>query len=352
MTKTAESNVEGIIGLEIMRTDLEHAGYGLPYALPFSATFEESQVANNSLANGINPTDFNDNKISSLVDATKVPLAIQGKAATGAGAWENGRDYIVIKSTLSGMNAAANKWSYIDGVGGTSTIYSWGNNDFVADERVITLNALTRALVATSSTDFSYQVTVSGTNLIPAAAYRPPNNTTRYLVYGVSSAVDLRVPYNRVDYYIKRPTDISPRCANGTGTLYKGVMSHGDGLVTNTEYPLFDCVADMQIFYGVDANTDDDINEVNFHGNENYFSTMSAENLRKQLKTIHVYILAHEGKKDKSYTYPSSTVQVGETINGTDYGRTYDLSLLDGIGSEWANYRWKLYKIVVTPRNL
>jgi hypothetical protein len=350
LSKSAESNIEGIIGLEIMRTDLEHAGFGLPYSMPFVAAFEESQVAADTLANGIDPGNFNDNKILTTVDPNKVPLAIQSAKAIGgtAGAWELGRDYIVIKSTISGMNAAAGKWSYVEGSGATSTIKLWGNNDLAVGDRVISLNASTRALIGTDTSNFSYQV--AGPPQAPTLAYQPPNSNTNYLVYGVSSNVNLRVPYNRVDYYIKRPDDISPRCAKGTGTLYKAVMSQNGGGVT--QYPLFDCVADMQVVYSLDANPDDGINEVNFHGDENYFLNQSAEAIRKQLKEVHVFILAHEGKKDMTYSYPTKQVQVGETLNGTLYGRQYDLSLLDSIGSEWANYRWKLYKIVVSPRNL
>lgn len=340
MTKSAESNIEGVIGLEIMRTDLEHAGFGLPYAMPFVATFEESQVAADSLAKGIDPSDFNDNQTAAS-DPNKVPRAIQSKAAAGsaAGAWELERDYIVIKSTLIGMNTAATKWSYVEGAG---NIKQWGNNnDLTGDDRVITLDALTRTLIGTDTSNFSYKV---GDGIL----YPPPNQTTNYLVYGVSSDDDLRAPYNRADYYIKRPDDISPRCAKGTGTLYKAIMRHDDGGVT--EYPLLDCVADMQVVYYVDGNPDSDVNKVIDPYNQDIFSNSSAEDIRKGLKEIRVYILTHEGKKDKSYSYPSNIVHVGET--GTSLGSDYDLSLLDGIGSEWANYRWKQYKIVVTPRNL
>lgn len=294
LSKSAESNIEGVIGLEIMRTDLEHMGFGLPYVMPFVAAFEESQVAADFLAKGINPGDFNDNKLSTTTDPNKVPRAIQSAAAVSgaAGVWEVGRDYIVIKSTLVGMNAASGKWSYVEKAG---SIKLWGNNDLVADERVVTLDAMTRTLIGTDITNFSYKVPAS---FVPVAPYLPPNDTTNYLVYGVSSTVDLLAPYNRVDYYIKRPSDISPRCANGTGNIYKAVLSHNGGGVT--QYPLLDCVADMQVVYSLDANPDDDINEVNFHGNENLLANMSAENIRKQLKEVRVYILTHEGKKDMS----------------------------------------------------
>lgn len=351
LTKSAESNIEGVVGLEIMRIDLERAGFGLPYVMPFVAEFEESQVAANYLAKGIDPSDFNDAKLSTIVDSNKVPRLIQSAAAVAgiAGAWEIGRDYIVIKGTSLGVNAAASKWSYVEGSGAASTIKLWGANDLAAGERVITVDALTRTLVGASTASFSYQVAVSGTNLAPTAAYQPPNATTNYLVYGVSSDVDLRVPYNRADYYIKRPTDISPRCAKGTGTLYKAVLSHNGGGVT--QYPLFDCVADMQIVYALDQNPDDSVG-IDLYGEQDALASLSAETIRSQLKEIRVYILSHEGKIDSSYSHPTSTIRVGETLNGIARGRDYDLTQLDGIGGDWAKYRWKLYKIVAKPRNM
>lgn len=350
LTKSAESNIEGVVGLEIMRADLERAGFGLPYVMPFVAEFEESQVAVDFLAKGIDPSDFNDANLSTTVDSNKVPRLIQSAAAAGtAGAWEAGRDYIVIKGTSLGMNAAASKWSYVEGSGSTSTIKLWGMNDLVAGERVISLDALSRTLIGTSTSAFSYQVATSGANLAPTAAYQPPNITTNYLVYGVSSDVDLSVPYNRADYYIKRPTDISPRCAKGTGTLYKAVLSHNGGGVT--QYPLFDCVADMQIVYAMDQNPDDTVG-IDLYGEENALVSLSAETIRSQLKEVRVYILSHEGQMDNSYSYPTSIIRVGETLNGIARGRDYDLTQLDGIGSDWAKYRWKLYKIVVKPRNM
>ena len=354
LTKSAESNIEGVVGLEILRADLERAGFGLPYVMPFVAEFEESQVAVDFLAKGIDPADFNDANLSTTVDSNKVPRLIQSAAAVSttpgaAGAWEVGRDYIVLKGTSLGMNAAASKWSYVEGSGSTSTIKIWGTNDLAAGERVTTVDASTRTLIGAGTSAFSYQVAASGSSLMPTTAYQPPNTATNYLVYGVSSDVDLRVPYNRADYYIKRPTDISPRCAKGTGTLYKAVLSHNGGGVT--QFPLFDCVADMQVVYAMDQNPDDTVG-VDLYGEQNALASLSAETIRSQLKEIRVYILSHEGQKDNSYTHPTSIIRVGETLNGIARGRDYDLAQLDGIGSDWAKYRWKLYKIVVKPRNM
>jgi len=362
LLKSSDSNIQGIVGLEIMRYDLESAGYGLPWPSTTSSfiyDFDESQVSANFLAKGIDPEAFNDKNIPASVDVRKAPRAIQSAAATGsaASAWELGRDYIVIKSTTVGGSNAAKKWSYIEGLAGSSSLKEWGGaDDLVAGDRVITLKTLTvekkayRDLVAVSTTDFSYSVpTKSGGKFVPPAAYQA-DTADIFLVYGVGPhstlSASLSYPYNRVDYFIDRPTqprDMPARCAPGTGILYKGnVKQVGGGVIPD---PLLECVADMQVIYSLDTTKS---GGVNFHGNEDILSSLSADEIRAQLKEVRVYILVQDGQKDTSYTFPASTVQVGEF----GLGRAYNLALLDGIGSEWKHYRWKVYTLVVSPKNI
>jgi type II secretory pathway pseudopilin PulG len=349
--KSSEGNVQGIVGLEIFKSDLESAGYGLPWQLGFVGNWDESTVADNNLANGIKPTDYND-KNNASDDPNKVPRGIQSGTASGAAEWENGRDYLVVKSTSVGMNATSKKWSYINGFDTSSSIKEWGSDDLVEKDRVVTLDSKNRRLIAVSASDFSYIVPAKNGGVFePPVGYRPLQDTDVYLVYGIGywndTSTTLRVPYNRVDYYIKRPTsgdDISTRCAPGTGILYKSDLNHSDGKVTR--YPLLDCIADMQVVYALDTNAD---GGVDFHGNEDELNLLSAETIRKRLKEIRVYILTHEGQKDNSFSYTGgSTIQVGEFGKG----RLYDLSKLENIGTSWKNYRWKIYTIVVIPKNI
>lgn len=349
--KSAESNIQGIVGLEILRSDLENAGYGLPWRLSYVDDYEESEVADNYLANGIKPADFND-KFNASDDTNKVPRGIQSGTATGAEEWENGRDYLVIKSASIGMNATSKKWSFVEGYGATSAIKEWGSDDFVENDRVITLDSKTRTLIAVSKTDFYYAVPAKvGGKFVPPSSYQPTQDTDVYLVYGINwwnnPTSTLRAPYNRVDYYIHRPAldrDISPRCAPGTGILYKANLNHTGGGVT--QYPLFDCVADMQIVYGLDTNGD---GGVDLHGNEDELKFLSAKTIRDQLKEVRLYLLTHEGQKDNAFNYAGGpTVQIGDF----GMGRAYDLSKLQNIGTTWKNYRWKIYTIVVTPKNI
>ena len=41
-SKIAETNIEGIIGLELLRQDIERAGYGLPWVIPAGITYSEA----------------------------------------------------------------------------------------------------------------------------------------------------------------------------------------------------------------------------------------------------------------------------------------------------------------------
>lgn len=76
-----------------------------------------------------------------------------------------------------------------------------------------------------------------------------------YLVYGVSLDTDLRMPFNRADYYIARPDPMPEGCAPGTGILYKALVSQSNGGLSNA-LPVIDCVADMQVAFGLDTNSD------------------------------------------------------------------------------------------------
>jgi len=345
-TKSSESDTQGIIGLEMLRIDLEHAGYGLPWLLNFTADFDEVQASVGLMAPGIDSEQFND--IHNSTETNKTPRAIQAAAST-----TDGRDYIAIKSILAGMNDTVKRWTYVEGFGITSALKVWGVNNFVTNEKVITIDSRTKRLVSgtnhTPATNFFYAIPNTTPQVPPDTPvdFRPQNDLDVYVVYGVADkdTASLRAPYNRVDYFVKRPTtasDIPTRCAPGTGILYKGVMKHANGAL-NPPYPLLECVADMQVVFSLDTNGD---GGVDAHVPENGLLGLTAKQIRDQLKEVRVYIAAHEGGKDTSFQYPSPTLVVGEY----SAGRTLDLNAV--VGSEYKNYRWKVYKLVVTPRNI
>lgn len=352
-SKSAETQMEGVVGLEVLRADLEQAGYGLPWQFSTTITYGES------VADATVPTAFWPSGDSrSFNDAPgNAPRAILSGNTTFNGSGGIGSKYLVIKSTLATASDTSKKWTTVSyDKNGAKNIRQWGSadRDFSSSERVIVVkNALNtappgRQLMAAGSTAFS---ATFGTYTTLTKTY---NNGDTFEIYGVDPSNDLIMPFNRADYYIMRPTTKMPKeCANsaGVGILYKSTIIQGTGTSAGgltMGMPLLDCAADMQVVYGLDTNGAGLINQYL----EAPASTPSptAADIRSQLKEVRVYILAQEGKKDSFYTYPSDTVLVGEVLNGIQRGRLFNLNTL--IGPDYKYYRWKVYTIVVRPKNL
>jgi hypothetical protein len=68
--------------------------------------------------------------------------------------------------------------------------------------------------------------------------------------------------------------------------------------------------------------------------------------IRKHLKLIKIYILAQDGGYDRDFKNPNTLVDVGVS------GETSLTKQLNLSGANYQNYRWKLYRIVVKPKNL
>lgn len=356
--KSAQSNIEGIVGLEVLRADLDAVGFGLPWS--FSNTvdedfYKESQVAATiSYVNGtgIDPaTDFNDAPAG-------VPRAILTKAATSG--VRTGVDYLVIKSTAVAMNTVAKHWSYVSYSSGGGNIKQWGTaaDNLANGDRVITINttftttgSVDRRLVVKS--DGSYSHRINGT--VAPADFSPGDSSQTFNIYGIKSesgalpaSEPLTMPFNRADYFVYRKTTtpgIPQRCAPGTGSLYKSPINHGGGGYGGP-YPLVDCVLDFQVVFVLDVNNDGNLTHADS------LAGMSAAEIRQQLKQIKTYLLAQEGQKDRGFTYPSSSIVVAPA-GMTSLGHTWDNDMLTAtVGNDWKNYRWKVYEIAVQPRNL
>ncbi|QWV96043.1 type II secretion system GspH family protein [Geomonas nitrogeniifigens] len=352
-SKQMETDIGSVVGLEMFRSDLQNAGYGLPWsfqATPSSAKYTEvvsgdsgGAMAATFWSGGQSPLNYNDAGVGS-----GVPRAV----LSGSTTFNGGAQYLVIKSlsvasSTTGTQKKSVQVAYTDS--GRSTT-NWGDatRDFQtvtgATERVIVLRNTfidripTRQLQVNGGNFSSYFKQNQYTSLT-----LPHSSGDMFEVYGVDAATEPRMPFNRADYYVNRPANPPPACAPNTGVLYKAVVNQGGGF---TEYPLLDCVADMQVVYGIGPAGS---KEVNLH-QTTLPGTGSAQDIREQLKEIRVYILAHTGRKDTSYTHPDSIINVGENFGGTLQGRAFNLATL--IGTGWQNYRWKLYSIVVRPQNL
>ncbi len=333
-TKIVESQMEGIIGLEMLRTDIEQAGFGLPWAF----------------MNAVNYSEASTSPAAEYDDApSNVPRAILKGDDVNYVGYKQGSDYLVIKSTSAGISDTSQKWTYI--------IYNqapkaWSTGALSAGERVVVIKpkldmvGQPRLVVLTDGT-FSCQMeeeTDAGGNTYATvpAGFRPTQPGEKYMIYGVDPDTPLRMPFNRTDYYVKIPAAMPTHCATGTGVLYKGVVSQGSG--TLTELPLIDCVADMQIIIGLDTNGDGVIDS-----RVTTIDGFSAQQIREQVREVRVYILAQEGERDRSYKHGSQIFVIRDTIDGSAVlVKNVDLGTI----TEWSRYRWKQYTLVAKPKNL
>lgn len=334
-SKIAESNIEGVVGLEILRSDIEHAGYGLPWIVS-GVAYQEAE--------GGDPYGLND-------APSGVPRAVAGSNNTGY----NGSDYFTVKAVNVALNRTCQKWTrlaYEDPTKSTSlTLRSWepavenlGPSDYVilvtstskGDDRTLVTNG------GLFSTKFDQISASTSSPWSPKLVDPPPS----HIIYGVDPDTAPRMPFNRADYFMRRPSNIPKRCAPNTGVLYKATVNHSDGRLNSI--PLLDCVADMQVVFGLDTSNPLDERIDNYTSS---ISGLTANQIRKQLKEVRVYVFAHEGQIDRSFSYPNQVVQIPSSPDyGTGAGSSLDLKAT--IGDDYKYYRWKLYTMVVKPYNL
>ena len=327
--RIVSTQFESALGLEMMRMDIEQAGFGLPDQ--FSMSCLGCLEAASAPANAYNM-------------AGNQPPAISFGDQTAFAGYIQFSDYLVIRSPAVGMNAACGKWTYIDG----TRPHQWfdANRDMTSAPQnyMIVIKPRTRTspvsqLVMKADNDFAVQYSTA-TDL--DAAYQPVP-TQRYIAYGVEDAnVPVR-PYNRADYYVRIVSTTSPSCAPNTGTLIKGVLNSAGGI---TEYPLIDCVANMQVLFRIDTNGDG-VPDQTVSNLATYGTPPDPNLVRQYVKEIRVYILAHEGTLDRSFNYNTPDIVVGDS-GPPILGYTVNLPTL--VGADWAHYRWKLYSFSVKPR--
>lgn len=357
-SKIAESNIEGIVGLEILRQDLANTGYALPWSVDVDGDgvaldTEWALLTTYNEASGAGM--FNDGDPASPLPlpagVRRAPRAIFSDDNTGM----NESDFLVIKSANVARSNASERWAILkrDPIGADNP-WQWtpAGENMVDTDSVIVLqyrDALlkTDRLLITNGTAF--HTTFNDLLASRPARREDPSN----IVYGLApgAAGTPRMPFNRADYYISRPADISPRCAPAAGILYKATLQHATG--TFTVLPLLDCVVDMQVTFLVDANEDGVIDSPPF--SDSLVGWTAAE-IRNRVREVRVYILAQEGQKDPTYDFSEGGTReylyVTETY-GPDSQTINFANLKTLIGDpEYKYYRWKIYEIAVTPNNL
>jgi type II secretory pathway pseudopilin PulG len=343
-SRIAESSVEGMIGLEMMRLDISHAGFGLPWQMNGAAYTE-------AVNDGGTPTpwvdrDFNDGppnnpaRGSDAAGASNPPGAVRS-----ANMALYGSDVLVLKASNVAQNAESQKWTRLglgaDRLSGTPDDKRDDLSGYVFNpaDRIIILSPADR-IMQRSDIDAAWSTTYNDTDDFI------PTGERINIIYGIndSAASPIKFPFNRTEYYIKIPATMPSGCAVGTGVLYRSTLNHADGL--HTESPILDCVADFQVVYSLNDGTLRD---------ESHTFLMTAKEIRDEIRSVTVYILAHEGQKDPDYTFPI-TLGDGDVIVGPDedFGRKFHIHNIIEVDTpgDWRNYRWKVYTVSSTLHNL
>lgn len=371
-SRSAQSNFEGVVGLEMLRYDIEHAGYGvatnfenytseIKFKNLGGTADQELVAAANVPLDGFNSTTLNARRaknIQPIAAGTSTKEVNHTAVANAAG----GPDYLVIRSTVSSLDPSARKWSYVNystdsSSNNLSEVKLWDEGpNLSSNDRIIAIRDRftdgkeQKTLLLDATGGFELNLTASGA--MPAGEkFKPTSKEDMVVLYGVRSAAAsaLRMPYNRTDYYVTRPASGMPtHCNPGTGILYKSMVSHTTGGF-DKDYPLLDCIADMQVEFEYDPNDNGIIVSLDPIG----LTEKTAEDMRLHLKNIRIYILTHEGKMDKSYRYPGDGIHIGDHKKGTSSGRTLTASEMNTLfTSDWRKYRWKIYTMVIRPKNL
>lgn len=331
----AESEIDRQIGQGIISRDINMAGFGLA-----------------------------DNYDDATPSGTFVPWALQSTNGT------SGPDDLTLMGTALGMNSQqAQHWSYVSSVNTENfTPREWmsysedppESNTWVPNpesrenlqnaDMVILLEPASKRLLTNGSgkwlfkyvdgdnnpdTDVDNFLEVDGGNL-PLV----PNLAVIYALYKSGSEPSSNAaPYYTVRYYLS--TDDGDGCAPGAKKLLRA-ESKNNG-TTNDINQAVSCVADFQVAIGLDTNTDREI-DLWKNGGVGTADNYDSARLNRSLRQVQVFALVQVGEKDRFFTYPLSTVYVGDEVLGV--GREYNLS------NEQRKYRWRVIRISAVPRNI
>lgn len=330
-SKTAETSIEGVLGLEMMRKDVACAGFGLPWSFEGVSSINYDEV----VAAEVIASQFN--------STPNIPLAVAAGNNLAPGDRNlllDGTDYLVIRASNIGLSEAAQRWTYMYFSGTVKPdpvpAVVWPKNNLNPDDRVIVLR--------TDTTEgFTKEMLIRNggfsTTFSSLSSFEPTEPSVIHYIFGVDDG-DLRMPFNRADYFVRFPgaANMPDRCAPNTGTLFKATVNHVGGRLRTM--PLLDCVADLQIVYQLESTDSGSMTSTDV------LTGLTPQDIREQLKSMEVYILTHEGGRDRNVNYPNQNIQVGPAGIGRDY------NLQTTIGDAYRDYRWMVYQISVKFSNL
>jgi Tfp pilus assembly protein PilW len=399
--RLAESYMANLTGLEMLRYDIETAGFGLPADLN-GVTYNEavavSPEANFNALSNPNPNPPYDPSL--LNDSpSSAPRAFAHLDNQGAGIGTNQSDVLSIKSSSANINPTSKKWSMITFASGTPNpiVKEWGTAalldqfmDFTSlptPDKFIVLDNNGKLINTAGHWLNTFNASAPGNGYYRDATLISPaiSSTSVFYMYGLDNSTQgHRMPFNRVDYYLDRiPVDFPSSCDKNTFTLYRSVVDQNSGQLL-TQAPLIDCVADFQVAFGLDPNggtvsnpslppMGDAVSPIQWQKN---LAGMNAAAIQATLREVRIFILYQEGlgdtSKDPSFRFAGilnlGDQAIANSLDSANYpagGNQFQQlslaalpgapgSLLSSFTPQGTDqqYRWKIIEMAVKPMNL
>ncbi len=322
--KHAEAEMEFQIGKMILERDIVMAGYGIADDYSAVTTSFNPRVAV--------ATDDNPDTLTFVGTA----LAIESRASQ---AWSY--------SMITDPTTSAEYYPFSL----PTVTYQDVRENLRTDDMVVYMNPTTRKLMALSSGSDSttgkswlFRFPPSGTDY-----HRPDPLEMGVVAYGLQTAPTGTAAYADEPYYTVKYSwgGTAPSyCETSTKNLLRS--ENRQNPPTNPGQPLYNCVLDFQVAFGIDKN-EDGLIDCWDNGGITEAEGYLVDVLRKRLKQIKVYILVQQGTRDTNVISPD-TIRVGDaslkSCTGTGVGRTLTLTAAQ------KNYRWKVIALSVAPRNI
>lgn len=274
-----------IVGEEVINQDIEHAGYGISVKEPKS------------------PIKF----------------------------WRNskGERVLTIRSTYVVTNRSTKGWAIVNCSSGSPVPVSYSQWPLPSNYAVF-MDFAERVIepyeeignFTCSSSDYVLVFPVQKINL---------RSGERYICDDQACA--------QIDYYLYSSSKVNPDCRDmkvlGRKVSWK-VKSNGK--LAGSVQPFLDCVADFQvrIDWGNRKYVDPyDTSDPDYAAIQN----ATFDELRNNLKMVHIYLLVREGGKDPNYVFNGSTKIEPDNV---------ELQL----PSNYQHYHWKVIKLSIEPVNI
>ena len=349
--------MSNVTGFDLMRYDLQMAGYGVPSTIS-GYTYTEA-APKTSYSAYIPPYDPSTLNEASISNTNGPPHAfVLGGGASGATLSGNTSAVLAIKSSVANISNASGHFGIVSSALDTSA------TNLVTGDHYILIDS-SGALQQGSAAGVWDNTFNSGS---------PPGALAGGLVgflFGLGPTAANTMPFNRVDYYLDN-YNLPSYCAPNTFELYRGAISQTKtgglgGLLISPPSPLIDCVEDFQVAFGVDTSgtgttalvwqSDLGTENTNSAGGGTTTILMSPANQQQYVREVKVFIVYQEGRGslgkppefgfsgslsmgDSQTTFPANTV-----ISNPFY------STFTPAG-QYKHYRWRLKEIDVRPMNL